>query len=289
MDAFSIFSALSSTITIVGFTKRFIDSLGCIESSPELENKVNKAIENFKNAQEDNNDLLIRLLKEIPQLSGMKKEYLKTQFENTLKKFSNSNIAQLNHSNNNKTIQVQGCTDFTINVSDLGRLSEIDDDKLKREETENLFESVKKLVIEFLQLAIQSLNNAESEKQFYIAAEHISADVKYSHSTLSKYEGTALLLKCIYHLKSTHNITEKQCQMIFRIISGMTPKVIDETYIDFERGSDIIFIIKNLNHQEKINPDNFTLCNIESIPELLEKIQSGKMDNYIKTSIKELG
>lgn len=284
MDAFSIFSALSSTITIADFIKRFINSLGCIESSPEIEDKVNKAIENFKNAQEDNNDLLIRLLKEIPQLSGMKEEYLQTQFENTLKDSPHSNIAQLNHSNGNQITQT---THHHYAPPAPEKPSQINGDKLKRQEIENLFESVKELIIEFLQLAVQYSDNAESKKQFYIAAEIIDSDGA-SYTDIDHKE-TALLLMCMHYLKDTYNLTKDQCQMIFTTISGMTPKVIGKTYIDFNSKHDIVFIIKDLNHSEKINRDNFTLCNIESIPKLLQKIQNGIMDNYIKTSIKELG
>ena len=278
-----ITTIIANTITIASISHNFIKSLG-MKSTPELEQKVTNVLEMVK-LDQTTEESILEGLTNIPQLEHFDKDHLKKQFENIYNECTNSNVANYNNSNGNITLQIHG--NGQINISDLESLQQVPNNDKKQVE-DSLFESVKKLMIEFLELIENNEKQEQLCEEYKIHLSTRSHGYDMINNHLTEYNSTALYLACVNIIQTTYKLTDIQLKRIISIIDQIKPSIIRNIHLTSFSENKLLFCLPNENPMT-IERDQLEFANIEIVPQRLEEIKKGDWDNLIKSSIKELG
>ena len=144
--------------------------------------------------------------------------------------------------------------------------------------------------IEFL------LSDSEVNNQTNYNTAHIIARLKESGQINYTDQGQAhekIINMALHTLKEQYKLTKKQVSSLMNIVSDISPSIVQDVCL--ESPEQLYFIIlddkkETLIHQEKLPYNKCLKPNTkEIIKKIYNEIKVGQWDNFINTSIKELG
>lgn len=282
MDFLSVLNVISSTITIFDFAKKFIDNIGLDEDTALIQ-QTQRKIETFQTSGQNNVENLVEVLKQIPNLSVIKKETLEKCLLETALQYLGSNVANYNNSQGNTTQQIAVNAPIHGPVT-IGAAN-------APPATKKSIEPYKKAIVNILE-NILNIPDEEAGQAAICLEVHFIGGANFM--LMDDEKNTALLHLAAYNTQRTHKLSRDQIKFVLNIIAQLTPYIIIKKHITFEESNrkHIFFVIfseqgKKIEFKEEISRDTYTICapSENAISEKIQEIKIGDWDTLIYSEV----
>ena len=172
-----------------------------------------------------------------------------------------------------------------ISIDLLGFLRDINDSNERKIKEQELFESVKQLMIEFLETVLDL--NKNRIKNSYIAILHKNNQHEIQSYSSVTTTNQVLICHTLYIISKKYKLTKNLKELIFNIIYYMPTNLFQDFMIT--TSEPVYFMLEEEEEVVQLVTQHQYTPNIENITLTLPKLQAGEWDNFIKRSIKELG